>query len=83
MGGHTSRILSCRPHDYDAQNYEIVLPDAENTTLEFEGLVTELPLTVPADDKVTADVTIQITGEVTLNSGSGPSPGCGISALYC
>lgn len=54
-----------------AQNYEIVLPDDENTTLEFEGLVTELPLTIPPDDKVTADVTIQVSGQVTVNSGSG------------
>jgi hypothetical protein len=58
-----------------AQNYEIVLPDTATTTLEFEGLVTELPLTIPPDDKVTADVVIQISGEVTLESGSGPSPG--------
>lgn len=58
-----------------AQNYEIVLPDAENTSVEFEGLVTELPLSIPADDKVTADVTIQVSGQVTINSGSGPSPG--------
>lgn len=58
-----------------AQNYEIVLPDDDNTSLEFEGLVTEMPLTIPPDDKVTMDVTIQITGQVTLNSGSGPSPG--------
>jgi predicted secreted protein len=54
----------------DAQNYEIVLPDDENTTLEFEGFVTELPLTIPADDKITADATIQITGQVTVNSGA-------------
>jgi len=57
------------------QNYEIILPDDENTTFEFEGLVTELPLTIPPDDKITCDVTIQISGEVTLESGSGPSPG--------
>lgn len=57
------------------QNYEIILPDADNTSLEFEGLVTELPLTIPPDDKVTADVTIQITGAVNMESGSGPSAG--------
>lgn len=57
------------------QNYEIILPDADNTSLEFQGLVTELPLTVPPDDKVTADVTIQITGSVNMESGSGPSAG--------
>jgi predicted secreted protein len=54
-----------------AQNYEIVLPDAENTSLEFEGLVTEIPLTIPPDDKVTVDVVIQISGQVTVASGSG------------
>ena len=54
-------------------NYEIILPDVEETTLEFEGLVTELPLSIPADDKVTADVTIQISGQVTVNSGSAAS----------
>jgi len=52
------------------QNYEIVLPDVENTTLEFEGLVTELPLTIPTDDKVTADATIKVTGQVVINSGA-------------
>lgn len=56
------------------QNYEIVLPDTDNTSFEFEGLVTECPLTIPPDDKVTIDVTIKISGEVTVNSGSGPSP---------
>lgn len=55
----------------DAQNYEIVLPDAENTTLEFVGFVTELPLAISTDDKVTADVTIKVTGQPVLNSGSG------------
>lgn len=56
------------------KNYEIVLPDAENTTLEFEGLVTELPLTIPTDDKITVDSVIKMSGPPTLNSGSGPSP---------
>lgn len=54
----------------DANFYEIVLPDAETTTLEFSGLVTEVPITIPTDDKVTADVTIKISGPVTINSGS-------------
>ena len=54
-----------------AQYYEIVLPDADSTSFEFEGLVTELPLEIPTDDKVTANVTIKIVGQVTVNSGSG------------
>ena len=60
--------------DDTLQNYEVVLSDDETTTLEFEGLVTELPLSIP-DGIVTADVTIKISGAVTLDSGSGPSAG--------
>ena len=52
------------------QNYQIVLPDTDSTSLSFEGLVTELPLNIPTDDVVTADVTIKVTGQVTLESGS-------------
>ena len=55
------------------QNYEILLPDTEATSFEFVGLVTELGLGIPADDKVTADVTIKVSGQVVLNSGSGSS----------
>lgn len=55
----------------DVQIYEIVLPDADLTSVEFVGLVTELPLTIPTDDKVTADVTIKVSGQVTVNSGTG------------
>lgn len=54
----------------DAQTYQIILPDSENTSLSFEGTVSELPLTIPADDKVTADVTIQVTGKVYIDSGT-------------
>ena len=62
--------------DNDLQNYEIVLPDPENTTLEFEGLVTEAPLTIPPGDKITVDVTIKISGKTEVNSGSASaSPG--------
>lgn len=54
-----------------AVNYQIVLPDTASTSFEFSGLVTEIPLEVPTDDKVTANVTIKLTGTVNVNSGSG------------
>lgn len=54
----------------DLHYYEICLSDPENTTLEFAGLVTEVPITIPTDDKITADVTIKISGPVALNSGT-------------
>lgn len=54
--------------------YQIVLPDTDTTTLMFQGLITELPLTIPTDDAITNDVTIKITGPVTLESGSQAGP---------
>jgi len=57
----------------DTQYYEVVLSDPENTTVEFVGMVTEIPLEISPDDKITSSVTIKITGAVTINSGSGNS----------
>jgi predicted secreted protein len=57
------------------KNYRIVLPDVENTSVEFMGLVTELPLTIPADDKVTCDVTIQLSGPIDMDSGASAALG--------
>lgn len=51
------------------QNYQIVLPDG--FTLEFEGLVTELPLSVTPDDKITMNTVIKISGSVAVSSSSG------------
>lgn len=53
-----------------AVSYQIILPDTEQTVIEFDGLVTEIPLTIPTDDKITADVTIQISGPVDVFKGS-------------
>lgn len=67
----TFDIMKTDFEDDAAHNYEIVLPDVGTTSLEFAGLVTEVPLEITADDKITASVTIKITGPVTVNSGSG------------
>lgn len=50
------------------RDYQLVLPDSGNTTFDLSGLVTELPLNIPTDDKITANVTIKISGEVTLQT---------------
>ena len=59
----------------ELQNYEILLPDgtteAECTSLEFIGFVTEMPLSIAADDKITMDITIKISGQVAIDMGSG------------
>lgn len=51
------------------QNYQIILSDVENSSIEFEGLVTEIPVTIPTDDKISVDCTIKITGQVIIGSG--------------
>lgn len=53
------------------QDYELILPDDDVTTLEFSGLVTELPLNLDPGSQITCNVTIKVTGQVTVNSGSG------------
>ncbi len=53
------------------QNYEIYLSqDPEETSFEFEGLVTELPLNI-SEDIITCQVTIKVSGQVATDSGSG------------
>ena len=57
----------------DVQAYSIELPDTDGTTFHFNGLLTELPLDIPIGDKITADITIQISGKVYINDGSSVS----------
>ena len=53
-----------------AKSIEVILPDGATaetgSKLSFSGLVTEIPLTISPDDKITCDVTIQISGPVTF-----------------
>lgn len=60
--------------DFEASDpvaYEIVFPDAQTTTFEFTGLVTELPVEIPTGDKISMTVGIKVSGQVVVNSGSG------------
>ncbi len=52
----------------DLNSFRIVLPD--ETVIEFDGMVTEIPLSIPTDDKVTVDCTIQISGAVDVFASS-------------
>lgn len=52
--------------DNDPAWYQIALPDTEHTKLTFQGLVVNVSSSVPMDDKVTADVTIKISGKTFL-----------------
>ena len=55
-------------------NYKITLPDTANTTIEFEGLVQEMPLSASVGSQVTANVTIKVTGEPLVYDDSSGAP---------
>lgn len=52
-------------------NYEIIL--ADGTSIEFSGYVQDLPITVKFDDAVTSEITIKVSGMVTIDTESGSS----------
>lgn len=68
---YTRAGLNAFKADFDSdesQNYQIVLPDEDNTSLEFQGLCKSLPLTLEVASQITMEVTLKVTGEVTINS---------------
>jgi predicted secreted protein len=56
------------------QTYELAIPDDDNTTMSFLGLVTDLGFKADTSKQITADVTLKVSGQITINSGSGPAP---------
>jgi predicted secreted protein len=64
----TYTLLNDDFEDESPRDYQIVFPDTGETTFEFSGLVTAMGSAVPLDDKVTATVTIKITGPVNINT---------------
>ena len=51
-------------------NYKIVLPDDDESIFSFSGYVTDMPASIPPDDKVTINVTIKVTGKTEFYAGS-------------
>jgi predicted secreted protein len=65
----TYEIMKDDFEDDTLQNYQILLPDDDATALDFEGLITELPMNIAMDDKIMTDISIKISGQITLSSG--------------
>jgi predicted secreted protein len=59
--------------DNDLQNYKILLPDDDETAFEVEGLITDIALDVPLDDKITSDTSIKVSGEPVMYDNSSGS----------
>lgn len=55
----------------DVSNYQIILPDTDATVFEFAAVATGFTIVAPVDDKLSADVTLMISGVVSVDvSGS-------------
>ncbi len=77
-GGTVSLSMNFTPTGYGSllsdfgsatlRDYQIVLSDTGATTFDFSALVTEIPLDIPTDDKITCTVTLKISGAVTMTS---------------
>ncbi len=48
------------------QRYMLLFAKAQAGAITFDGLVTDLPLNIPLDDRVTVSVTIKVTGAIDL-----------------
>jgi len=48
------------------RNWKIIFPDTGSTTWDFSGFVTEFTMNDPVEDKITASLTIKITGKPVL-----------------
>jgi hypothetical protein len=63
---YTWEIVKSDFKDDLSKSYEILLPDG--TSLEFEGLVTEIPLTVPMYNNINCNIILTIIDNVFLNT---------------
>ena len=54
--------------DDSSREYRITFPNTEATTMDFDAYVTSLGIGTPLDDKITADVTLKITGQVRIDT---------------
>lgn len=51
----------------DSRDYRITLPNTPTTEFEFTAYVSALGMAIPLEDKVTASVTLKITGPILTN----------------
>lgn len=55
--------------DTDARvSYSLVMPDTGNTTFSVDAWPVKLGLAMPENDKINMDVTLKVTGGITLSS---------------
>lgn len=62
----TTGLLSDFALDNSINTWSIVFPDALGTTWSFKGILVGFEPTAPVDDKLSADIEIEIAGKPTL-----------------
>lgn len=50
--------------DDELQYYQILFPDVDETVIAFEGFVNKLPIELSADDRIKANISIKVTGQL-------------------
>jgi hypothetical protein len=67
---YTREVLNTLIEDFqdihNNQNYMIVLPD--NTSVEFEGFISDMPFTAQLDSQLVIDVSIKVTDEIIIGT---------------
>jgi len=67
-------IIQTDFEDDTLQNYQMVLSDTDSTSIEFEGLVVEMPLSVNVGEAIGMETKIKISGAPEIGSGGSESP---------
>lgn len=50
--------------DDETQYYQILFPDEDDTVIAFEGFVNQLPVELESGDKIKANISIKVTGQL-------------------
>jgi len=67
----TYEILLADFQSKEIVDWKISMEDQEHTTFSFSAFVMDLPLDIPKDKQISCDVTLAISGQISLNSASG------------
>lgn len=69
LGSHSGAngLYSDLGEDVTIPSWRITFPDADTTTLTFDGFLTAFPIVTPLGDIMTADITLKVTGKPVLS----------------
>jgi predicted secreted protein len=66
----TFAIVNAQFESNAKYQYKIVAPDTVFTGMEFDGIVTDSPVGFAVGEQIKADVTIKVSGQITMTTGA-------------